>query len=115
MDCALLVSNQPIQLQGNFTEIDDVQLRNVIGGSGYSCTNLLQEEDEVNCDDTPGSCGGTYEIIFERWGCESAPSGSCSSSRMISSEECPCVEDPYDPEACDITGEWEADYMRACD
>jgi hypothetical protein len=115
MDCALLVSNQPIQLQGNFTEIDDGQLHNVIGGSGYDCTNLLQEDDEVNCDESPGSCGGTYEEIYERWGCEDAPSGSCSSSRMISSEECDCVEDPYDPEACDITGEWESDYMRACD
>ena len=39
---ALLVSNQPIQLQGNFIEIDDGQLRNVIGGQGYDCTELIQ-------------------------------------------------------------------------
>jgi hypothetical protein len=115
MDCAFLVSNQPIQLQGNFTEIDDGQLHNIIGGSGYSCTNLLQEYHVIPCDDTPGECVGYYEKYYERWGCESAPSGSCSSSRMLRYRESPCIEDPYDPEACDTTGEWEYYYMRACD
>ncbi len=111
---AFLVSNQPIQLQGNFTEIDDSQLHNVIGGEGYDCTELLQEYDVEYCDDAFGECGGSYVEYEERWGCEEAPSGSCAGSRMLSSQESPCEEDPYDPEVCDVTGEWTCYYMRAC-
>jgi hypothetical protein len=108
---ALLVSNTPIE--GKFDDIDDVELQTIIGGSGYSCTNLLQEYDVGYCDYVGWGCDGSYEEYYERWGCESAPSGSCSSSRMISSEESPCIEDPYNPFGCD-TGEWTSYYMRAC-
>ena len=113
---ALLVSNQPIQLQGNFIEIDDSQLRNVIGGEGegYDCTELIQEYDVEYCDDSFGECGGTYVEYEELYGCEDAPSGSCTGSETVSEESSDCEEDPYDPDACDVTGEWECSYMRAC-
>ena len=111
---ALLVSNQPIQLQGNLIEIDDGQLYNVIGGEGYDCTELIQEYDVEYCDDAFGECGGSYVEYEELYGCEEAPSGSCTGSMTLSSQESPCEEDPYDPEACDVTGEWTCDYMRAC-
>ncbi len=110
---ALLVSNTPIE--GKFDDIDDVELRAIIGGSGYSCTNLLQEYDVVYCDEVGVMCGGYFEEYYTRYGCKSATSGTCSSSRMISSAESPCIDDIYDLYACDITGEWTCYYMRACD
>jgi len=110
---ALLISNTPIA--GKFDDIDDGELQTIIGGSGYSCTNLLQEYDVSYCDYVGGGCDGSYEEYYTRYGCEEAASGSCSSSRMISSEESPCIEDPYNPFGCYITGEWTSYYMRACD
>ncbi|HEW79659.1 MAG TPA: hypothetical protein ENH34_06840 [Phycisphaerales bacterium] len=109
---ALLISNQPIA--GSFNDISDTQLSNITGAAGYSCTNLLQEYDVVFCSDTGNLCGGYYEEYYERWGCETADSGSCSSSVLIRYKESPCIEDIYIPEACDITGEWTYYYMRAC-
>ena len=110
---ALLISNTPIT--GKFFDIKDGELRTIIGGSGYSCTNLLQEYDVVYCSYVGGECGDYYELYWERWGCEAAPSGSCSNSRMISSAESPCINDPYYPEGCTITGEWTCYDTRACD
>ncbi len=111
---ALLISNQPIQLQGDFTEIDDDQLGNIIGAVGYTCTRLLQEYDVIYCSYVGGECLGNYYVFFERWGCEAAESGSCRGSRMIRYAKTPCINDPYNPFACDVTGEWTCYYMRAC-
>ena len=112
---ALLISNQSIELQGNFAEIDDTQLSNIIGGGGYSCTNLLQEYDVIFCSEpVPGACDGYYEVYYERWGCETAVSGSCNSTIMMRHKECPCIEDPYDPVQCIGNGDWTYYYMRAC-
>ncbi|MHC4532379.1 MAG: cysteine peptidase family C39 domain-containing protein [Planctomycetota bacterium] len=111
---ALLISRKPIRIQGSFIEIADNELQNIIGGAGYSCTRLLQESDVVNCDYVGGQCGSYFEIYPERWGCESAESGSCSNSKMLRCVESPCIEDPYDPWSCTVTGEWTEYYMRAC-
>jgi hypothetical protein len=111
---ALLISNQPINIQGSITEIADNQLQNIIGGTGYSCTDLLQEYDVSYCDEFAGECGGSYEVWFERWGCESATSGSCSTSSKIRKARKSCFTDPYDPWSCD-TGSWSYYYTRACD
>ncbi len=110
---ALLISNSPIT--GKYIDINDSELKTIIGGSGYSCTRLLQEYDVIYCEYVAGECGNYYEEYYERWGCETADSGSCSSSKMIRYEETPCIEDPYYPDMCDITGEWTSYYMRACD
>jgi hypothetical protein len=112
---ALLVSNRPISPDGNLIDLTDDELANTVGAAGYSCTNLLQEYAVVFCaEPIPGWCEGTYQEYYTRWGCKSAPSGSCSSSRMIRYAEIPCIEDPYNPEACNVTGEWTCYYMRAC-
>ena len=111
---ALLISNQPIQIQGNFTEIDDTQLHNIIGGSGYSCTRLLQEYNVIYCGYMGGLCGDYCEVYLTRYGCKAAESGSCSSSRMLRYAESPCILDPYDLEGCTVTGEWTTYYMWAC-
>jgi len=111
---ALLISNQPIPMQGNFTEIDDGQLGNIVGVAGYTCTRLLQGYNVIFCSYVGGECGGYYYVFFERWGCEAAESSSCSSSRMLRYAKTPCIEDPYDPYRCIGTGEWTCYYMRAC-
>ncbi|MCP4609715.1 MAG: hypothetical protein GY845_13480 [Planctomycetes bacterium] len=111
---ALLISDQPIEIQGSFVEIADNQLQNIIGGTGYSCTDLLQEYDVSPCYEDFGECYGDYEVWFERWGCESATSGSCSTRSKLRKAKRYCFNDPYNPGACD-TGSWKYYYMRACD
>ncbi|RKY25043.1 MAG: hypothetical protein DRP62_02255 [Planctomycetota bacterium] len=109
---ALLVSNSPIM--GEFTEINNDELQTIIGAAGYSCTRLLQEYGVIFCTYIGGGCEGYYQEYYTRYGCEAAESGSCRSSRMIRYAESPCIVDPYDPLACDVTGEWTCYYMRAC-
>jgi hypothetical protein len=111
---ALLISNQPVQIQGNFTEIADAQLGNIIGGSGYSCTRLLQDFEVVSCVKLGCECYGWVEIWFPRWGCEAAPSGGCTSSVLLRYIEKPCIDSPYYYCTCAVTGEWTERYMRAC-
>jgi len=112
---ALLISDRPIRLQDNSTEIADDRLGNMIGGSGYTCTRLLQEYHQIFCEQfADGQCDGYYEVYFTRYGCEAAQSGSCSGQIMDRMWESPCIQDPYDPVECAITGEWDKYYMRAC-
>lgn len=112
---ALLISDRPIQLQGNSTEIADSQLSNIIGGSGYTCTKLLQEYDILLCSNpSPGICLGYYEAYMKRYGCEPAQSGSCTTERLVRSAETPCIVDPYNPYGCYVTCVWTFYYMRAC-
>jgi hypothetical protein len=108
---ALLVSDQPVK--GQFADVPDAILYTVAGGEGYSCTALLQSEDIVPCEDGGGdSCYGYFQWYFERWGCETAPSGSCtleSLARMAGSD---CYTDPI--EGCLVTGIWDWYGMSAC-
>jgi hypothetical protein len=111
---ALLISDKPIKLQGNFIEIADSQLRNIIGASGYTCTLFLQDYDVMFCGYIAGECFDYYQQYFERWGCEYAPSGSCVHSRMLRMIEASCVNNPYNPAACTVTGGWYCYFMWAC-
>ena len=111
---AFIISNQPIQLEGNFTEIEDAQLHNITGGSGYRCTLRLQQYHVIFCSYVGGLCGGYYEEHFKRRGCQAAESGNCNNRILLRYQESPCIEDPYDPWMCDITGEWTSYYIRAC-
>lgn len=109
---ALLVSNSAIT--GDFADIDDAKLANITGASGYTCTQLLQGYNVIYCEYIGGLCQGRYYIYWERWGCKADVSGSCSTSKMERARSSPCIEDPYDPFACTITGDWTFYYMRAC-
>jgi len=111
---ALLISNQSIELQGNFTEIDDTQLHNITGSAGYKCALRLQEYYVIFCDYILGECMGYYEEHYKRRGCQAAPTGTCNNRVLLRYEESPCIEDPYDPYNCTITGEWTSYYMWAC-
>ncbi|MBN2315080.1 MAG: hypothetical protein JXM79_14215 [Sedimentisphaerales bacterium] len=103
----LLVSDGAIP--DGFSEIADTELRVISGGDGYTCSELLQEEDVYFCS---YFCDGSYEYYPERWGCEEAESGMCLMSKMLSCAEAPCLSswrnDCY-------TGEWHFSYMYACE
>ncbi|MHC4456497.1 MAG: cysteine peptidase family C39 domain-containing protein [Planctomycetota bacterium] len=113
---ALLISGQPIELQDNFAEIDDTQLQSITGSvlKYYKCTRLLQEYNVIYCTYIAGECLGMYQEFQERYGCEPAQNGSCNNRVMLRFKESPCINDPYDPYNCTITGEWTSYYMLAC-
>lgn len=101
----LLVSDRPIP--DGSPEISDGELRALSGGDGYTCTDLMQEDDVVYC---AGYCEGYYEYYPERWGCESAESGMCIVSEYLRSADACCL---YDFFYC-TTDEFEFYYMLAC-
>jgi hypothetical protein len=109
---ALLISNNPIA--GKFTDIDDKQLAGLRGYTFYDCNVLRQDYNVIYCTYIAGMCQGDYRVFYERWGCGVAESGSCSQSKMIRYKKSPCIEDPDDPFACTVTGEWTYYYMQAC-
>ena len=106
---ALVISDRPIL--GPPSDIGEAELRTITGGSGYSCTNLLQEEEVIYCT---GSCDGYYEYYPTLYGCEEAESGMCMSSMYLRLAEVPCMINPYDVLDCYVTGDWDCYYMRAC-
>jgi len=108
---ALLVSKQPIQ--GDFNEISSDRLTDIIG-SGYSCTKLLQDYNVIFCSEISGLCIGKYYVYSPRYGCETADSGSCSSTKMIRYSSTPCINNPDIPDYCTVTGVWTSYYMMAC-
>ena len=109
---ALLVSNSAIT--GDFADIADADLADITGAAGYTCTNILQYYNVDYCAYIGGQCGGNYIIYWLRWGCEWAESGSCSMTWLERLRYTPCIEDPYDPFGCTVTGDWYFYYMRAC-
>lgn len=104
----LLVSDRPIT--GAFDEIADGELRAISGGDGYTCTDLLQEDDVIYCT---YYCEGSYAYYPERWGCEAATSGMCMESQMLRSAENPCIVANIWHD-CTVTGDWTCYYMLAC-
>jgi len=112
---ALLVSNQPINLQGNFTDIDDTELQNIVGAEGYSCTRPYQSEYIIFCAEPVGGiCGGYYKQYSERWGCQSAAGGNCKGTNKERMRKALCIEDPYEPWVCDVAMPWTILFMLAC-
>ncbi len=110
---ALLISDSPITDKLN--DIDDGSLQTITGGAGYTCTNLLQEENEEPCEleEEDGSCTNYYVYEPERWGCEEAASGMCMDEPMLSIAQCDCVLNSNET-ACEVDGNWYFGYMDAC-
>jgi hypothetical protein len=108
---ALLISDRPIRLPSNSAEISDSRLRDITGGSGYTCSRLVQEYDYILCSEEP-YCSGLFEFYPERWSCEAAESGYCMSEKLLRAAFCPCALNAYF--VCDVNGDWTFFYMHAC-
>lgn len=106
---ALVISDRPIS--GTLGDIDESELRTIVGGTGYTCTDLMQNEEVIYCD---GGCYSYYEYYPERYGCEEAVSGMCMNQLYLQLAECPCMKDPYDVSTCEVSGDWKFYYTRAC-
>jgi len=109
---ALVISDSAIE--GVLQDLDDNELNNIVGASGYSCTRLLQYYNIMYCQFVGGECLGDYTIFWQRYGCEAAESGSCSTSWYMRLSRTPCIEDLDNPYSCDVTGIWTDYWMRAC-
>jgi hypothetical protein len=108
---ALLVADRPLGASG--VELSDAVLAEITGGAGWDCNTLLQEEWVSYCGGPFTGCDSGIVILYERWGCGSAPSGSCDDNQpMIGSAQSPCDVDPY--YECSSTGEWYYYYLNAC-
>jgi predicted double-glycine peptidase len=119
----LFISNKAINIQSTHTAIPQKELAQIIGAAGsefgkYSCTELIQEYDIEFCQPSPIPlipCWGRYTVWYNRYGCkEDENGGECTGTGLVGSLFSPCGEDPYYPGSCDITGEWYAKYIRAC-
>jgi hypothetical protein len=108
---ALLLSDRPIS--GEFTEIPDDALEDLLGADGWACTLLLQEEDCEPCEPVDGACPNIFRYYWRRYGCEDAASGTCTETSLIRFQDSPCVTDPIS--GCSVTGTWEYCSMQACD
>jgi hypothetical protein len=106
---ALLLSDRP--LAGPYAELPAATLDTIVG-TGKSCTRLIQEEDYLGCVDVGGFCQGAYQYYWRRYGCESAPYGTCSESLTIRMQEIACISDPI--RYCDVVAPWYAYYCMAC-
>jgi hypothetical protein len=118
---ALLVSNGPPNVKGTFIEVNDQEQRNIVGSASdgfgtYSCTDLIQEYGIIFCSEPIfGLCGGRYRIFYNRYGCElDEDGGSCTGEGLVGNISSPCIEDPWNPGYCTITGKWLSRYIRAC-
>jgi hypothetical protein len=109
---AFIISNNTIQ--GDLVDIAENELGNIVGASGYSCTRLIQQYSYVLCQYVAEECLGYYTIYWERWGCEAAENGTCSSDWFYRLSKTPCIEDIYDPFNCTVTGDFTDYWMRAC-
>jgi hypothetical protein len=115
---ALLVSDSPILLTGQVQFLDTVEQEAILGGStvGYSCTDLIQTYEHILCSQPVGGlCGGGYYKIWERYGCrEDEPGMTCVGQKMVGYDYSHCINHPYQPGWCEITGRWYSRYIRAC-
>jgi hypothetical protein len=118
---ALLLSNEPMVLEPTCAEIDDSELREIIGSAGggfggFSCTDKFQEGDVAFCSQPIGGlCGGRYWRWYECYACEPDPEGgTCEGTGIVGNISSPCINDPGDPTQCTITGEWFSQFIHAC-
>ena len=114
---ALIISNEPLNLTGNFTELSDNQLHEITGGfPNYSCTDLTQTYNVIFCSPMMGGlCGSMYTTFYNRYGCnEDENGGSCTGDDLVGNVSSVCIENPYNPGDCTITGNWYSQDIRAC-
>jgi hypothetical protein len=107
---ALLVSTSPIT--GAFDDLDDAALAAIAGGAeGYSCTEIIQDEDWHFCTPTSYGCAGVYTYWWYVCDCEPG-SGSCSLGIYERRRDADCLWNPT--RRCHIEA-WYIHYIYACD
>jgi hypothetical protein len=108
---ALVVFNKPTAAVAGLARIPEDQARKIVGAC-EQCTDIIQTSSTDGCDSSP--CGGTEVHIFQRKGCESASSGSCSESDMPTKESSPCIVNTSTGN-CNPNGTWtESGSISAC-
>lgn len=112
---ALLISNKSISLPSGAVEIPDDKLTGYTGGSGYTCTYLLQSHRIIYCIYDGANCFGLYQIYFPRYGCEYAESGACAEEYKVLEITWPCYNHPLIPYSCTINTDLQQFYyILAC-
>ncbi|MHC4635694.1 MAG: cysteine peptidase family C39 domain-containing protein [Planctomycetota bacterium] len=91
---ALIISNEPLNLTGNFIQLSDGQLHEILGGfPNYSCSDLIQTYNVIFCSEMMGGlCGTRYYLFYNRYGCEEDPNGgSCTGEDFTGNVSCSCI------------------------
>ena len=111
---ALLLSNHPIGK--SYRDLSEARMKSVLGAAqGWSCTNLVQEKDTIFCAETADGCLGYLRQLWQVYGCEPAPSGTCFEELCVYQRIWECDEDISDPD-CDFPYlESTIYYTVACD
>ncbi len=109
----LAVTDAPFDSFNQLSEIDVDLMKSFLGGEGYRCIYFYQPEEIYYCSPPfQGSCDSYYYHYYERWQCETTPSGTCSTERLPRLRIWDCV---YDSGDCTISSEpLITYYINAC-
>ena len=114
---AMVISNKPITAPAGSTDLPEDKLHQMKGATGgfgtYSCSKLIQEEDDKPCSQFMGFCGGTYVIWYDVYECQlDAAGGYCSGENVLSRASNACIDDIGG--GCTVAGAWKSYYMHGC-
>lgn len=109
-------STRPVLFQPDIELLSDTAAKDYWGGIGWTCTSMLQDDDDIPCDNN-GLCDGIYIIYSELYECELVPtSGSCTEYPQWGRKDSLCQVDTDYPWLCEAVGDWEFIYFDfACD
>ena len=115
---ALIVANEPIELKGQFTKIDNEGLGKIVGAAGCNeqCNTSCSNSNEIPCPPPFGIlCGGKHYVYYLRTCCGTATSGNCSENSMVYKRSESCISDPNSFDvSCIGNGDWTSYTMQAC-
>jgi hypothetical protein len=107
---ALPVSTSPIT--GAYEDIEDATLDAMAGGwDGYTCTEIIHQEDWVFCSTTTYDCWGMFTYWWYVCDCETG-TGSCFYGWYENRRDADCL---WEPGRDCFLGPWWFYYMRGCD
>ena len=114
---ALLVSDEPLEFTGSFTELGDEQLGKIVGGAPtFSCNKIPHRFTDM-CVVIGGSiCTLVQRQYNNSIGiCEpNSLGGSCHGEGLADSIESPCIDKIENLGACTVTGDMYFRYRRGC-
>ena len=113
-NAALIVADKSIGTENGLVRIDENRLHDIIGAATcQACNTKIQDVNELHClPPVQGRCGGTHEIIHERWRCGTSTTGTCLESDLIRNEKEACIADPNAD--CIGNGDWTSYNISAC-